>query len=93
MKQKYSVLIRWSEDDQLYIASLPEFGPGCSTHGSTYAIAAKNAAEVLEMLTDPANQTGTPLPRPDLFPSSTGKPANRSARSIQRKVGRSTRVA
>ncbi|WP_366513874.1 type II toxin-antitoxin system HicB family antitoxin [Moorena sp. SIOASIH] len=36
MKNHYSILIQWSEQDQTYIASLPEFGPYAHTHGSSY---------------------------------------------------------
>ena len=27
MSQRYSILIQWSDEDQLYVASLPEFDP------------------------------------------------------------------
>ena len=46
---RYSVIIQWSEEDQVYVVTLPEWG-GCHTHGETYEEAAKNAREVLEML-------------------------------------------
>ncbi len=29
------MLIRWSDEDQLYIVDVPEL-PGCTTHGQTY---------------------------------------------------------
>jgi predicted RNase H-like HicB family nuclease len=47
---KYTVVIHWSDRDQCYIADLPEWGPGCSTHGQTYEAAAANAHEALELL-------------------------------------------
>jgi predicted RNase H-like HicB family nuclease len=31
----YSMVIEWSDEDQAYIVSVPEF-PGNYTHGSTY---------------------------------------------------------
>src|SRR5438093_7862525 len=31
----YSMVIQWSDEDEAYIVSLPEFG-GCKTHGATY---------------------------------------------------------
>ncbi len=49
---RYTVIIQWSDEDQLYVVSLPEWGIGCKTHGATYEEAAKNAREVLEMLLD-----------------------------------------
>ena len=60
---KYSVVIQWSEEDQLYVVSLPEWGPGAHTHGKTYVEAARNAQEALELLMDGEES----LPAPDLF--------------------------
>ncbi len=59
---KYSVTIQWSEEDRCYVAFLPEFKNVCQpvTHGDTYAEAAENAQEVLEMLIE----EGEPLPNP-----------------------------
>lgn len=47
---KYSMYIRWSDEDECYIAWLPEFGDFVSTHGETYEEAAKNGREVIEMI-------------------------------------------
>jgi predicted RNase H-like HicB family nuclease len=66
MKHPYSILIQWSEDDQKYIASLPEFGPYARTHGSTYAEALEMAEEVLAMLIESYQESGKPLPKPSL---------------------------
>ena len=33
---KYSIVIQWSDLDEAYIASLPEWGEFASTHGETY---------------------------------------------------------
>jgi antitoxin HicB len=60
---KYSVVIQWSEEDQCYVVSFPEWGPGAHTHGKTYVEAAQNAEEVLELLMDGEES----LPEPDLF--------------------------
>ncbi|MBW4694539.1 MAG: type II toxin-antitoxin system HicB family antitoxin [Lyngbya sp. HA4199-MV5] len=50
MKSRYSILIQWSDEDQKYIVSLPEFGPYAHTHGDSYEEATKNAQDVLELL-------------------------------------------
>ena len=65
---RYTVIIQWSEEDQCYVVSLPEWGSGCKTHGSTYEEAAKNAREVLELLvgTHDGAKDG-PVPIPKLF--------------------------
>ncbi|ERT04423.1 hypothetical protein M595_5633 [Lyngbya aestuarii BL J] len=61
---KYSILIQWSEEDQVYIASLPEWGKYAQTHGETYKEALENAQEVLEDLVYAYQQTQKPLPQP-----------------------------
>lgn len=66
MTQRYSILIQWSDEDQVYIASLPEFGPYAHTHGKTYEEALKNAKEVLELLIEDYQEEGKELPQPAL---------------------------
>jgi predicted RNase H-like HicB family nuclease len=63
MKAEYSIVIQWSPVDQVYVASLPEFGPYALTHGETYAEAVRNGEEALTLLME----TTTPLPQPDVF--------------------------
>ncbi len=63
---KYTILIQWSEEDQCYVVSVPEFTnimQPC-TYGDTYEEAIKNAQEVLEMLIESYLTDGTPLPEP-----------------------------
>jgi predicted RNase H-like HicB family nuclease len=55
------MLIQWSDEDQVYIVTLPEFG-GPKTHGETYEEAAKNGREVLELLVESCLEHGEPLP-------------------------------
>lgn len=64
MKTRYSILIQWSDEDQKYIVSLPEFGPYAHTHGDTYEEAFQNAQEVLELLIEDYQERGKPLPEP-----------------------------
>jgi predicted RNase H-like HicB family nuclease len=59
---KYSILIQWSERDQVFIASLPEWGTAARTHGSTYEEALANAQEVLADLIYGYTAIGKPLP-------------------------------
>jgi antitoxin HicB len=65
-KAGYSMLIQWSDLDQVYVVSLPEFG-GCKTHGDTYEKAAKNGKEVLELLIESCLEEGERLPPPARF--------------------------
>ena len=65
MKSLYSILIQWSEEDQCYVVSIPEFTDYSQplTHGETYEEALKNAQEVLEMMIE----DDVSLPVPNLF--------------------------
>ena len=65
MKLRYSIVIQWSDEDQCYIVSLPEFGKYARTHGDTYEEAIKNAQEVLELLIENNNN----LPQPNIYQS------------------------
>ena len=63
---KYTIMIQWSEENQCYVVSLPEFThimQPC-THGETYEYALKNPQEVLEMLIESSLANGEPLPEP-----------------------------
>jgi predicted RNase H-like HicB family nuclease len=64
---KYSIPIQWSEEDQCYVVSLPEWGEYCHTHGDTYEEALKNAQEVLELLIESALNNNENLPKPNIF--------------------------
>ncbi|MFB6277505.1 MAG: type II toxin-antitoxin system HicB family antitoxin [Halothece sp.] len=62
---KYSIFIQWSEEDQAYIASLPEWGEYARTHGETYEEALNKAKEVLADLIYGYQQKGKSLPEPE----------------------------
>ncbi|BAU11513.1 hypothetical protein LEP3755_20120 [Leptolyngbya sp. NIES-3755] len=64
MDYRYSILIQWSDEDQCYVVSLPEWGEFCHTHGETYEEAFQNAQEVLELLVESTLATGELLPEP-----------------------------
>jgi antitoxin HicB len=63
----YSMLIEWSEEDQAYLVTLPEWADQVIqpvTHGSTYSEAVQHGQEVLEMLVNSAQRDGEALPSP-----------------------------
>jgi antitoxin HicB len=67
---QYSMLIEWSEEDQAYLVTLPEWAEQVcmpATHGDTYDEAAKNGREVLELLIDDAEKNGESLPPPRVY--------------------------
>ena len=69
-RSRYSMLIQWSEEDQAYLVTLPEwegrvFGP--VTHGDTYEEAVRNGREAMAALIASAEKHSEPLPRPQVF--------------------------
>ena len=74
MTCRYSMLIRWSEEDRLYVVTLPEFGDYAQTHGETYEEAARSGREVLELLVETYEAEGLPLPAPQLYAAPAGTP-------------------
>jgi len=85
----FSMVITWSDVDQVYIAHLEEFGSGAKTHGSTYEEAAKNGREVLEMLVESYIADGQPLPKPQTYSGSTAARAKMARRKASGKRLRS----
>ena len=66
----YSMLIQWSDEDQAYLVTLPEwegrvFGP--VTHGDTYEQAVRNGREAMAALIASAEKHGESLPLPRVF--------------------------
>jgi antitoxin HicB len=59
----YSMLIHWSQDDEAFVVTLPEFDD-CKTHGDTYEEAVKSAEAVLELLMQAYSAEGRELPQP-----------------------------
>ncbi len=64
MTSRYSMVIQWSEEDNAFVVSLPEFGRFAKTHGRTYEDAAKRGREALESLIDAFKAEGKTLPSP-----------------------------
>jgi predicted RNase H-like HicB family nuclease len=63
----YSMVIEWSDEDQVYVVSFPEWGDLAHTHGATYDEAVRQGQEVLELLTASAREQGKPLPRARIY--------------------------
>lgn len=61
---KYAMLIQWSDEDNVFVVSFPDFANSPHTHGSTYEEAAKNGEEVLQMLIEHYQEHGLALPEP-----------------------------
>ena len=55
--------IRWSDEDECFVGSLPELDGDC-THGSTVEEVARNLDECAELYVEDCLTDGTPLPEP-----------------------------
>lgn len=60
---RYEIIIYWSNDDESYIAEVPEL-PGCAADGSTYAETLENLQVVIQEWIDTAKEQGRPIPEP-----------------------------
>ena len=49
--RRYAMVIEWSDEDQLFLVSIPDF-PGAHTHGRTRAEATAMGEEVIALLLD-----------------------------------------
>jgi predicted RNase H-like HicB family nuclease len=63
MMPKYEVIIYWSEEDEAFIAEVPEL-PGCAADGPTYKEALANVEVVIQEWIDTAKELGRPIPKP-----------------------------
>jgi len=60
---KYEIIIYWSNEDQTFIAEVPELS-GCMAHGDTQTAALANANEAIQLWIDTAEEFGDPVPEP-----------------------------
>jgi len=60
---KYEIIIYWSNEDNAFIAEVPEL-PGCMAHGETPEKALKNAKESIQLWIDTAKEFGDTIPEP-----------------------------
>jgi predicted RNase H-like HicB family nuclease len=58
---RYEIDLFWSEEDQAYIAEVPEL-PGCMADGPTYEAALKAAEVVIAEWIETAKELGRPIP-------------------------------
>jgi predicted RNase H-like HicB family nuclease len=63
MTAKYEIVIYWSQEDNAFIAEVPEL-PGCMADGETYRQALSNAEVVIREWIDTAKELGRPIPQP-----------------------------
>jgi predicted RNase H-like HicB family nuclease len=60
---KYEIILYWSDDDQAFIAEVPELA-GCAADGETRQEALANAEIVIAEWLETARELGRPIPEP-----------------------------
>jgi predicted RNase H-like HicB family nuclease len=63
MITRYELIIYWSEEDEAFIAEVPEL-PGCMADGATYQDALKNVEVVIQEWIATAKELGRVIPEP-----------------------------
>jgi predicted RNase H-like HicB family nuclease len=63
VETKYEIIIFWSNEDEAFVADVPEL-PGCVAHGSSHAEALSHAEEAIVLWVETARELGRPVPQP-----------------------------
>ena len=62
---EYEIVLRWSDEDQVFIAEAPEL-PGCTAHGDSRETALQDIKDVMQFWTGTTRELGRPVPQPKL---------------------------
>lgn len=62
-KYKYEVIIYWSDEDNAYVAEVPEL-PGCMSDGASYEEALSNVRVIIDEWIETAVEEGRVIPEP-----------------------------
>lgn len=62
-KYKYEVIIYWSDEDNAYVAEVPEL-PGCMSDGASYEEALSNVRVIIDEWIETAKEEGRAIPEP-----------------------------
>ncbi len=60
---RYEMIIYWSDEDDAFIAEVPEL-PGCAADGATHQEALANVEAVIQEWIETARELGRPIPEP-----------------------------
>ncbi len=60
---KYEIILRWSKEDDAFVAEVPEL-PGCMAHGRTQETALREIEEAMRLWIETARGCGDPVPEP-----------------------------
>lgn len=68
MQHRYHINVFWYEDDNCWVADVPDLKP-CSAHGDTPSEAIAEAEIAIELWLDVAKERGLPIPEPRYRPA------------------------
>ena len=60
---KYEIIIYWSNEDEVFVAEVPEL-LGCMAHGHSQDVALAAVNEAIQLWLDTAREFGDPIPEP-----------------------------
>jgi len=60
---RYEIILYWSDEDQVFIAEVPEL-PGCVAHGNTQEAALASVKQAMALWMDTAKEFGHVIPQP-----------------------------
>jgi predicted RNase H-like HicB family nuclease len=60
---RYEIIMYWSDEDQAFIAEVPELS-GCAADGTTYQEALANVQVIITEWIETAKELGRPIPQP-----------------------------
>ena len=60
---RYEIILRWSNEDQLFVAEAPEL-PGCMAHGDDQETALRNVKDAMRSWISWAQELGRAVPQP-----------------------------
>ena len=63
MSNNYEIIIYWSNEDNAFVAEVPEL-PGCMADGKTYQEAVANVEVIVEEWIQTAKELGRSIPQP-----------------------------
>lgn len=61
----FSMVIKWSDEDECFISVCPEFGTGVSAHGKTPEKAARELSIAIGLVVESCIEDGLPIPKPE----------------------------
>jgi predicted RNase H-like HicB family nuclease len=63
VRYKYEIIIYWSDEDEAFVAEVPELA-GCAAHGDTAEACLSACGEAIALWIDTAKETGRLIPVP-----------------------------